>query len=46
MSSFLQDFDFQVADQLQDVDLPIDFAFEKLDMRHVGGKLVEHGVER
>ena len=26
--------------------MPIDFAFEKLNMRHVGGKLVEHGVER
>ncbi len=30
---------------MQDVDLPVDFAFEKLDVSHVGGKLIEYGVE-
>src|SRR5581483_71709 len=39
-------FDFEMADQLQQIDLAVDLAFEKLDVGDVGGKLVEGGVER
>jgi hypothetical protein len=39
-----ENFYFQVADQLQNIDLSVDFAFDKFDMGHIRGKLIEHGV--
>src|SRR5688572_15947741 len=39
-----ENFYFQVTDQLQNIDLPVDFAFHKLDVGHIGGKLIKHGV--
>src|SRR5688572_7745971 len=39
-----ENFYFQVADQLQNIDLPVDFAFDKFYVGHIGGKLIEHGV--
>ena len=37
--------DSEVADQLQDIDLAIDVAFEKFDMGRIGRKLVEDRVQ-
>jgi hypothetical protein len=42
----LQDFYFEIADELENLDLAIDLAFQKLHMGHVGGKLIEHRIER
>src|SRR5206468_9565457 len=45
MLGSLDDLDFQIADELQDIDLPIDLSFEKLDVSGVGGKLIQYGID-
>src|SRR5439155_19679723 len=42
---FLQNFNFKIANELQDIELAVDFAFEKFHVRDVGRKLIEHRVD-
>jgi DNA polymerase III delta subunit len=35
---------FQFADELENIDLAINLALEKLDVGYVGGELIEHRI--
>jgi hypothetical protein len=37
--------DFQVADELQNIHLAIDLSFEKLNVSGIGGKLIQYGID-
>src|SRR5262245_5817027 len=46
MSGSLDDLDFQIADKLQDIHLAINLSFEKLDVRGIGGELIQYRIDR
>src|SRR5262249_18536225 len=45
MSGSLDDLDFQIADELQDVHLAIDLSLEKFDVSGIGGELIQCGID-
>src|SRR4029453_4858903 len=45
MLGSLDDLDFQIADELQNIHLTIDLSFEKLDVSGIGGKLIQYGID-
>ena len=45
MLGSLDNRDFQVADELEDIHLAIDLSFEKLDVSGIGGELIQYRID-